>query len=631
MNHSPTHENTTHTHGAGVALEPEARAILARGLGELLRMTEGLAFRPSASERYPLPLAQAVYDEIPDPEVVRQRVIARRERDPVSALEDALVLFELYASNQPDLAGLVPDDSAFLSQTFRTKRSNGWIGVLGETEPGEVEARVNAQWRFKVLPGSERRTALYPLLSMVARYGFVYGRVTFGDSHALGHFIEDYAPALLVCRGQLDDLELVLSLAAMKIGVPAVTPLDYPFSLGRQLQVDALDEMGGSLAAFPSLHRLMPQVPGVPALPDYLDPRWAKEEFERAARWGDTEESFYVLRKGTVDVPGAVAVTGEPSGPMGVIVTAEAEPLDAFDRGYIEGRAARALSTMKGVLASICDGKLVLDLAADTALTPARVGETLIAAIRHEFPKIERVRAEVIFDPVRLNDLYEAVCAELSARDAEVASATEESLDMFATCVGCSPFAPDHACVLTPERPPQCNRHFETIKTDALYSYDDMSNIHHRILHAGINSFGVCPKGEAIDSVAGEWSGANEAVSRLTGGRTTRVQLHSLDAFPHTGCSCFQLIMFKTAQPRPGIGIMRRGYKGRAPDGRTWGDLHYALTGKQTPGMAGASPGYLRSEKFLRAHGGWKAVVWVSPEIAGLMGEGLPEHVTTED
>ena len=165
------------------------------------------------------------------------------------------------------------------------------------------------------------------------------------------------------------------------------------------------------------------------------------------------------------------------------------------------------------------------------------------------------------------------------------------------------------------------------IRTGALYSYDDMSNIHHRVLHAGINSFGVCPKGEAIDPVAGEWSGVNEAVSRLTGGRTTRVQLHSLNEVPHTGCSCFQLIMFKTDQPAPGIGIMRRGYKGQAPDGRTWRDLHYALTGKQTPGMAGASPGYLRSPRFLAAHGGWDAVVWISPEIAAAMGGTLPEHV----
>jgi len=55
--------------------------------------------------------------------------------------------------------------------------------------------------------------------------------------------------------------------------------------------------------------------------------------------------------------------------------------------------------------------------------------------------------------------------------------------------------------------------------------------------------------------------------------------------------------------------------------------LHYALTGKQTPGMAGASPPYLFSPKFLQGHGGWKSIVWVSPKIAPIMGKKLPDHV----
>ena len=547
------------------------------------------------------------------------------DTDPVSVLEDALVLLELYECNQHDAFEHVPDDAAFLGQTFRTKRSNGWIGLLGDADPVQVEHAVNVRQQFGFVLGRDRQSGIYALLNMVVRYAFVYGRIRPGNSHALGHFAEDYAPALLLCWGQLDDLALTLALATMKLGVPAVVPLGYPFPLGRQLQVDALEEMEGSLAAFPNVHHLL-DLPGVPSLPDYVDPARAREPFEPIARWGDTAESFYILRKGTVGAPG-VQVTGTPDGPMGVILIAEADPLDAIDRRHIESRAARALSMVRGVSATVCDGRLVLDLAEDTALTPARVGETLIAAIRHEFPKIDKVRAEVMFDRLRLCEQVDAVCDEQAARAGQIGSTTEESLDAFATCVGCSPFAPDHACVLTPERPPQCSRQYETIKTGALYGYDDMSNIHHRVLHAGINSFGVCPKGEAIDPIAGEWSGVNEAVSRLTGGRTTRVQLHSLDEAPHTGCSCFQLIMFKTDIPRAGIGVMRRGFKGQSPDGRTWGDLHYALTGKQVPGLAGGSPAYLFSPRFLDAHGGWEAVCWVSPEIAALMGERLPAHV----
>ena len=200
-------------------------------------------------------------------------------------------------------------------------------------------------------------------------------------------------------------------------------------------------------------------------------------------------------------------------------------------------------------------------------------------------------------------------------------------MDRFYSCVGCSAFVPNHMCVITPERPPQCSRPFEMIKTGALYQYDDMSNIHHNIQHRLINSFQTFEKGTLIDPECGEWTGASDQMRRLTHGRTRRVLLHTLKDNPHTGCGCFRLIMFKTETPRKGIAIMGRAFKGKAPDGRVWNDLHYVVGGKQTPGYVAGSHGYLFSPKFLQADGGWDSVKWVSQDIAKVMGENLPKHI----
>ena len=62
---------------------------------------------------------------------------------------------------------------------------------------------------------------------------------------------------------------------------------------------------------------------------------------------------------------------------------------------------------------------------------------------------------------------------EKRRREEEMRSATEETAGHFFACVGCSPFAPDHVCCVTPERGPQCNRPYGMIKTGALYQYDD--------------------------------------------------------------------------------------------------------------------------------------------------------------
>jgi len=606
-----------HTHDNGTGLSPEARATLQRGLTELLRMTEGKVFWPVASERYPLPLALAVYGEAPDPERVRSEVRAGIESEPLRCLEAGLALLELYACNQPGISASAPDDDAFLTEVFASKRRNGWMVLLGDANRDETQAAINARWQFKFIEAGETCTSLYVLLNVLARYAFVYGRIPLGDTHLVGHFIEDVTSGLVVGRGKLNDLELTLSLAAMRLGVPAITPQDYPFPLGRHVRAGRLHEIVEAVASFPSVRRLLDHA-DIPPLPDDLNPADAPPPFQLGKTWGDTPESFYLLRKGRVEVPG-VSVMGTPSGAMGILLTADAEPLDAFDRRYIESRAARVFSIMRGVAARHASGRLVLGLARDFDLPPQRIGESLIAAIRHEFPRIVKLHAEVIFDRERLRDLKAEVLAERAGRKHEIAAATEESVSELVTCVGCSAFAPDHVCILTPERPPQCGRAYEFIKTGALYGYDDMTNIHHRELHFGVNSFGTCAKGELLDPAAGEWSGANQAAARLTGGRITRVQLHSLEEAPHTGCGCFQLILFKTDLPKPGIGIMERGYQGRAPDGRTWRDLHYALGGKQTAGLAGAAWGYLQSPKFLAAHGGRKSVVWVSPKVAALM------------
>ena len=79
-----------------------------------------------------------------------------------------------------------------------------------------------------------------------------------------------------------------------------------------------------------------------------------------------------------------------------------------------------------------------------------------------------------------------------------------------------------------------------------------MTDVRHRELHFGVNYFGTCPKGELLDPAAGEWSGANQEAARTTGGRIIRVQLHSLDQAPHTGCGGWKMRILARTANRPG-------------------------------------------------------------------------------
>ena len=365
------------------------------------------------------------------------------------------------------------------------------------------------------------------------------------------------------------------------------------------------------------------KTPEIPQLPDYCDPQNAKEEVPKDIVWGDTPESFCLVRKGSVERTGT-KVVGSPGMasrvPLGILVTIDAEPMDAFDRQYIERKMIPTLTMIQGVGVMCVEDRFLLWQAKGTRLKPARIGETLIAAIRHEWPKLTQVHVQVIFDVDHLAALVSISRQQKLARHRQIEETTEESMNQAYICVGCTPLAPDHMCVVTPQRPPQCDHPFEMIKTGALYAYDDMTNTHHSQRHGHPNSFRVVDKGKCLDALRGEWEGINAAAAELTQGRTARIQLHCLDEFPLPGCGCCQLILFKTQLPKPGIGIMDAGYEGAAPDGRRWQDLHHSLAGKQTPGMAGACPAYLSSQKFLQAHGGWSSVVWISrAKIAGMV------------
>ncbi len=634
MNHPEDHQHA-------ISLEPEQTAILARGIRKLVNLTKGLRFQPVGSATYPNPLTGLFFTKTPDPEQVRNDAASLLETDPVTSLDRALVLLELFACNQPDIGTLIPDDMRFLGDAFNSKRLNGWISVLGNTDSKALEAFLNEKWRFRFFHGVNSAVGVYALLNMLVRYARVYGRTGCGegrdhfmdhqhpgeplDLHGMTHFIDEHCPGLLVCSDELNDIELTLSLAAMRLGVPAIVPSSYPFPLGKVIKADRPEDIRDSATLFPNIRRLL-DVPEIPALPAYCDPSNRSREFDSSAVWGDTDESYYILRKGKVETSG-YDVNGMPGGPLGINVTVEGEPMDAFDCRYIERTIVSSLSLIPGVKAVFTGERLRVSLSEEAKNHPERIGETLTAAVRHEYPRLEKVHTAVIFEPEKLRARAESVAAERNRREREAAGTTEETMEVFYSCTGCSPFAPNHMCVLTPQRSPQCGRPYEMIKTGALYGFDDMSNIHHSIQHRHLNSFQAFPKGKCHDPLRGEWSGANEQIRRLTFGRTRRVLLHTLRDNPHTGCGCFGLILFETDQPRKGIGVMDRAFKGACPDGRVWKDLHYALGGKQAPGFAGASYPYLASKKFLQGDGSWGNVVWVSPNVAKTVGEIIPDTV----
>ena len=134
-------------------------------------------------------------------------------------------------------------------------------------------------------------------------------------------------------------------------------------------------------------------------------------------------------------------------------------------------------------------------------------------------------------------------------------------------------------------------------------------------------------KGECLDPVLGLYSGVNEAVAEKSMGASTEFYLYSAFDKPHTGCGCFQCVLFYIPEV-DGFGVVHREYAGTTPTGETFSSLAGEVSGgRQIEGMIGIGITFLRSPKFMQADGGHNRLMWMPKELKDRVQEDFPEGI----
>lgn len=242
------------------------------------------------------------------------------------------------------------------------------------------------------------------------------------------------------------------------------------------------------------------------------------------------------------------------------------------------------------------------------------LGKVLIRLFKSEFPMIEKIQVTFITDSEKVIKPYEEALKVYEARDARVRGMRDEDVDVFYGCTLCQSFAPTHCCVITPERYANCGA-ISWLDGRAAVAIDPKGPI-----------FEI-PKGECLDPVKGEYSGANEALAKKTFGAVTRVWLYTAFGYPHTSCGCFEAAAFYIPEV-DGFGIVHRGFKGITVNGLTFGQIADSTAGgRQVDGFHGLSIEYMRSRKFLQADGGWKRIVWLPSELKERVKDAIPSDL----
>ena len=215
------------------------------------------------------------------------------------------------------------------------------------------------------------------------------------------------------------------------------------------------------------------------------------------------------------------------------------------------------------------------------------LGEILVAKMHEEFTKIvDRVQVKIYTDKDKVNELVDQAKAVYSQRDDKVGSMTDEDVDEYYSCTLCQSYAPNHVCIVTPQRLGLCGA----------YTWLDCK-ASHQIDEHGPNE--PVKKGEVIDPVKGQWTNINAYIDVKSNGNLKKFNAYAIMEEPMTSCGCFECIAAVVPEAN-GIMIVDRDFTGMTPIGMTFSTLAGQVGGgQQIPGFTGIGKLYISSPKFI--------------------------------
>jgi len=237
--------------------------------------------------------------------------------------------------------------------------------------------------------------------------------------------------------------------------------------------------------------------------------------------------------------------------------------------------------------------------AVDKGFTLKDIGVLLHAKLHQDFGAIfDKLQVKIYTDDEKVKEITNIARKIYSERDARVEGMTDETTEIYYSCVLCQSFAPNHVCVISPERTGLCGA----------YNWMDCK-ASNEINPTGPNQ--PIKKGETLDARYGNWAGVNEFVFKASRQKVSSYNFYSLLLDPMTTCGCCECISAVLPMCN-GIMTVNRDYTGETPCGMKFTTLAGVIGGGQvTPGFVGHSKYNVTQRKFILGDGGLLRLVWL--------------------
>jgi acetyl-CoA synthase len=501
------------------------------------------------------------------------------------------------------------------------------------------EGGVQMGWDTRLVPfGPEIPAAIYAL-GFAARAAMSFGGVQPGDFRRNLLYNKARIFAFVLALGKVTDEWYATAAGAINFGFPTIADSDIPQILPtgvctyeHVVSNVPHDKMVEKAIEVRGLKIKIAKVPIPVAFSPAFEGERIRKEDMHVEFGGQRTPAFEWLRSRPIDQveDGKVEVTGpeidtvQEGGklPLAILVEVAGRKMQPDFEPVLERQIHTYLNHAQGLFhmgqRDIAWVRISKD-AFKAGFRLEHIGKILHAMLHEHFSSIlDKVQVKVYTDEKKVKELHDQARKVYEERDARLAGMTDESVEVFYSCTLCQSFAPNHLCIITPQRSGLCGA----------YSWLD-GRAAYEINPAGPNQ--PIQKGTAVDERTGQWERVNQFIVQKSNGAIERMSAYSMIIDPMTSCGCFECISAILPSTN-GIMIVNREFPDMTPCGMKFSTLAGTVGGgRQTPGFVGHSKHYIVSPKFISADGGFARIVWMPKVLKEELHDALVARATALD
>ena len=496
-------------------------------------------------------------------------------------------------------------------------------GIIDQAQ----ELGLKMGYNLRIVPLGKDVTSVIHVVSVALRAALIFGNVTPGDAASLLTYTKDRVPAFVNAFKPVDDVVLAAGAGAIKLGFPVISNED-----------ENIAEVPGALIACPNVADFnkvslearnikikITKVDIPVAFASAFEGEIIRRKDMRVEFDGSRVDCVELVQTKTMDevedhkitVVGPEIDTFEPGSKhsLAYLVEVAGKKMQPDFEPVIERKFHNYINCIEGVYHTGQRDMFRIRIsneAYEAGFRAKHFGEVLYTQVKNEFEAVvDKCQVTIFTDPAECTRMrHEVGIPTFDKRDARLETLTDESVDVYYSCILCQAFSPSHVCVVTPERLGLCGA-VSWLDAKATNELDPNGPCQ------------VITKERPIDENLGSYEDVDEAVQKFSQGALEHVTLYSIMQDPMTSCGCFECIC--GIEPfSNGVVIANREYAGMTPLGMTFSEMA-SMTGGgvQTPGFMGHGKHFISSKKFMKAEGGIERIVWMPKELKDTVAERL--------